>query len=176
MAGEQASAVILRARLPPGLERLRRRSVADATDGLPAHLTLLYPFVAPDGLNDRIRSRIAAVAANHDPFDYRLLRVAHWPDTTYVAVAPVNPFVALQAELGATFPEYPIYGEPADFGFVPHVTIAEGRSTEDPATAADSAWAALPRPARAEALEVIASDGGAWRVVWRLRLGRRGPR
>jgi 2'-5' RNA ligase len=170
------SAVIIRARLPAGLERRRRRSIADAADGVPAHLTLLYPFVDPAELDDAIRGRIAAVAANHEPFDYRLVGEARWPDTVYVAVAPADPFVTLQADLGAAFPDYPIYGEPAGFAFVPHVTIAEGPSTEDPATAADPAWAMLPRPGRATALEVIASDGHRWRLVWRLRLGRRGPR
>jgi hypothetical protein len=36
MAGRQASAVIVRARLPTGLERLRRRSVADAIEVIAA--------------------------------------------------------------------------------------------------------------------------------------------
>jgi 2'-5' RNA ligase len=170
------SAVIIRARLPTGLERRRRRSVPDAAEGLPAHLTMLYPFVDPDGLDGAVRRRIAAVAADHDPFDYQLVERARWPDVIYVAVAPVDPFVALQADLGAAFADYPIYGEPAGFAFVPHVTIAEGPSIDDPATAADPAWTALPRPARATALEIITSDGHQWRLVWRLRLGRRGRR
>jgi 2'-5' RNA ligase len=170
------SAVIIRARLPAGLERRRRRSVPDAVEGLPAHLTMLYPFVDPDGLDRAVRRRIAAVAADHDPFAYQLVERARWPDVIYVAIAPVDPFVALQADLGAAFPDYPIYGEPAGFAFVPHVTIAEGPSIDDPATAADPAWAALPRRARATALEIITSDGHQWRLVWRLRLGRRGRR
>ena len=174
MAGDRASAVIVRAHLPPGLERLRRRGVADAADGLPAHLTLLYPFVDPARLDDAVRRRIGAVAANHEPFDYRLLRAARWPDTLYVAVAPVEPFVALQRDLEAAFPDRPIYGEPPGFAFVPHVTIAEGRPADDPATTHDRVWASLPRSARAATLDVIATDGRGWRLVWRLRLGQGG--
>jgi 2'-5' RNA ligase len=176
MAGERASAVIVRGHLPAGLESLRRRGVPDALDGLPAHLTLLYPFVEPAGLDATIRRRIGSVAGSHDPFEYRFLGAARWPDTLYVAVAPVEPFVALQADLAAAFPDHPIYGEPADFAFVPHVTIAEGHPASDPALIADPAWAALPRSGRAAALEVIATDGRRWRLVWRLRLGRRGRR
>ena len=176
MAGRPASAVIVRARLPAGLERLRRRSVADAEEGVPAHLTLLYPFVEPASLDIVVRRTIAAVAARHAAFDYRLDRAARWPDTIYVAVAPVEPFVALQDDLARAFPRYPIYGEPPGFEFVPHVTIAEGSSTDDPATARDPGWTDLPRAASASAIEVIASDGGGWRPVWRVRLGRRGPR
>jgi 2'-5' RNA ligase len=170
------SAVILRARLPAGLERLRRRSLADAADSVPAHLTMLYPFVEPDALDASVRRRIAAAAASHGPFDYRLLAAARWPDTVYVAVAPVEPLVALQADLAAAFPDYPIYGKPAGFAFVPHVTIAEGASIDDPATLTDPAWAQLPRHARASALEVIAGDGRGWRLVWRVGLGRRSGR
>jgi 2'-5' RNA ligase len=173
---QPASAVIVRTRLPAGLERVRRRSATDADYGIPAHLTLLYPFVEPEALDEAVRRRIATVAANLDPFEYCLLGAARWPQVIYVAVAPVEPFVALQADLARAFPDHPIYGEPADFAFVPHVTVAEGPSVDDPATADDPGWAALPRPARAAALEVIARDGGPWRLVWRLRLRRRGRR
>ena len=176
MGQEPASAVIVRAHLPAGLERLRRRSVPDAPEGLPAHLTLLYPFVEPRGLDARVRDSIEVVAAGHRPFDYRLVAAARWPDTVYVAVDPTKPFVAIQTDLAHAFPGYPIYGEPADFAFVPHVTIAEGAAIDDPAQNDDAAWAALPRPGRAVALEVIADDGRGWRLVWRLRLGRLGRR
>jgi 2'-5' RNA ligase len=164
------SAVIIRTGLPAGLERLRRRSVLDAQDGVPAHLTLLYPFFEPGGLEASVRRVIASVARRHAPFDFRLAGPARWPDTIYVAVTPANPFVALQADLAATFPEYPIYGKPAGFAFVPHVTIAEGFAVDDPATLADPGWADLPRLARAAALEVIADDGRGSRLVWRVRL------
>jgi 2'-5' RNA ligase len=173
---EPASAVIVRTRLPAGLERVRRRSATDADYGIPAHLTLLYPFIEPEGLDEAVRRRIATVAANHDPFEYRLVGAERWPRVTYVSVAPVEPFVALQADLARAFPDHPIYGEPADFAFLPHVTVAEGPSVDHPAATAEPAWAALPRPARATALEILATDGGRWRLVWRLRLGRRGRR
>jgi 2'-5' RNA ligase len=171
MAEEPASAVIVRARLPAGLERVRRRSVPDAPDGLPAHLTFLYPFVDPSRLDVSVRAAIAAVAARHTPFDYRLVAAARWPDTIYVAVEPTRPFVALQVDLGAAFPEHPIYGEPPGFAFVPHVTVAEGDASRDPRLLEDPAWSSLPRAARAVALEVVADRGRGWRLVWRLRLG-----
>jgi 2'-5' RNA ligase len=171
MAEEPASAVIVRAHLPPGLERLRRRSVQNARDGLPAHLTLLYPFVDPSRLDRSVRAAVGAVAARNAPFDYQLVTAARWPDTIYVAVEPTKPFVALQADLGAAFPKHPIYGEPAGFAFVPHVTVAEGDASEDPRLLDGPVWSSLPRAARAVALEVIADRGRGWRLIWRLRLG-----
>ena len=169
----ERSAVIVRARLPSGLEALRRRSVGDAAAGVPAHLTLLYPFVAPRLLRPAVRALLADVAAGHQPFEYALARAARWPDTLYVAVDPERPFIALQADLARAFPAFPIYGRSAGFAFVPHVTIAEGAAL-DVATEAHPGWRALPRPAKATALEVIAADEtGRWRSVWRIPLGGR---
>jgi 2'-5' RNA ligase len=167
------SAVIVRAHLPSGLERLRRRLVHNAPDGVPAHMTLLHPFVEPDEADPEVRRRLGAVAARHRPFDYRLSGMATWPLAVYVAVRPVEPFVRLQRELQSAFPEFPIYREPAGFRFVPHITIADRDHVAEPGLAAERAWTALPRPARATAIELIGTDtGGRWRLIWRLPLGR----
>jgi 2'-5' RNA ligase len=165
--------VIVRAALPPGLDRLRRRSVGDAIVGVPAHLTLLYPFVEPARLGPAVRRVLGAIAATTQPIDYRLVGAATWPDTVYVAVDPAAPFVALQGRLGEAFPDFPIYGTDSTFVFVPHVTVAEGAAVHDPATLADPGWRALPLSGRAAAIEVIARPTDApWRTIWRLPLGR----
>jgi 2'-5' RNA ligase len=96
---------------------------------------------------------------------------ARWPDTIYVAVEPIEPFVRLQADLAAAFPDYPIYGEGSDFEFTPHITVAEGQAVEQEDSLRCEAWAALPMPARAAWLDVIATDGARWDLVWRMPLG-----
>ena len=106
------------------VSNLRQMSVPDAVDGVPAHVTLLYPFVGRDGLDALIRGKIESVAARHAPFDFTMTGPAQWPDTIYVAVEPIEPFVRLQADLAAAFPDYPIYGEGSDFEFTPHITVA----------------------------------------------------
>jgi 2'-5' RNA ligase len=172
-APSDRSAVIIRARLPAALERLRRRSVDDALEGVPAHLTMLYPFVEPARLTYDVRRRLMAVAGATRPFEYELAGAATWPDTIYVEVKSVGPFVALQRRLAASFPGFPIYGTDPGFEFVPHVTIAEGPPIGDPATLGDRGWRSLPRPASATSIEVIARPTDApWRTIWRLPLGR----
>jgi 2'-5' RNA ligase len=135
-------------------------------------VTLLYPFVRWDELDPMVGRKIASVAGRHAPFEYTMTGPARWPATIYVAIEPLEPFTRLQADLAAAFPEYPIYDSSPDFVFTPHITVAEGRRMDDAATEGDPAWAALPLPARAEWLDVIASDGAKWDLVWRIPLGR----
>ena len=164
------SAIIIRAHLPTRLENLRRTAVPDAADGVPAHVTLMYPFVAWDELDPSIGRKIVSVAARHAAFDYTLTGPGRWPATIYVAVEPVEPFVRLQADFAAAFSEYPIYGEGSDFQFTPHITVAEGRAVDQADHIRGDAWAALPLRARAAWLDVIACDGGPWDLIWRVPL------
>jgi 2'-5' RNA ligase len=167
----ERTAVVVRAQLPAGLERLRRRHATDAADGMFAHATMLWPFVAPERLERSVREELARVAQAHAPIPYRLTRVARWPDTVYVAVDPEAPFVRLQAALEAAFPGFPVYGPNRPFEFIPHVTIAEGAAVDDPRVLAEARRIPLPRRDRAAAIEVIArSASDRWRTVWRIRL------
>lgn len=133
---------------------------------------MLYPFVEPDRLGPAVRARLAEVARRHGPIPYALDGPWVWPDVVYLSLDPGEPFVALQRDLGSAFPDFPIYGPAFDLEFVPHVTIVEEGAGCMPLD--DAAWRALPRPAVASALEVIARSGeGPWRTVWRIPLGGR---
>ena len=118
--------MIVRARLPAQLERWRRRAVASAADGVPAHATMLFPFVAPERLDGTVRRVLAGVAARHAPIEHRLVGPQRWPGVTYAGLDPVEPFVALHRDLQAAFPAFPIYGPAFDLEFMPHVTVDEG--------------------------------------------------
>ena len=166
------SAIVVRARLPRALERVRRQSIANAADGVPAHLTMLYPFVEPAGLDGRVRRRIESVARLHAPFEYRMVELRRWPDTVYVAVDQEAPFVRLQADLAAAFPDYPIYGSSSVFDYVPHISVVEGYGLAVAIEREPPSAVGLPAGTRATGLEVIATGpDGRWATVWRIRLG-----
>ncbi len=168
------SAVIVRVALPKALDDLRLRCVSDARRGVPAHVTLLYPFVEPDALTPDVHQMIASIAAANSSFSFALSGPKRWPDTIYAAVDPNEPFLALHRQLTSAFPGYPIYGRPG-FQLVPHVTLAEGECVSDGAIWADPSWSALPIQRSVAAVEVIAEgDGGRWRTVWTLPLADTG--
>ena len=159
-----ATALILRVALPPRLEALRMRCVPDAVDGLPAHVTVAYPFAEPGSIDAAVVGLIAEVVAVRAPWTMRLVERRRWPDTVYASVEPEAPAIALQADLAAAFPSLPIYGGAIDV-FVPHVTIAEGPSADDPAVDADPGWDDLPVTCAISEVELIVrSPVGRWAV------------
>ena len=162
------TALIVPVRLPAPLEILRRRSIPDARRGLPAHATLLYPFVAPAALDDDLRSRLAEIVAGHAPFAFRLAGRAEWPATLFASVVPEHPFRSLYEDLAAAFPDFPIYR--GAYRFVPHVTVAEGPAAVDPAVVDDPAWGVLPVTRLASVTELIVWEADAWRPWWRFDL------
>ena len=169
VTGSGETALIVPVRLPLPLERVRQRGVRDAPNGLPAHATLLFPFAPPEDLDDELRRQVARIVAAHEVFPYELVGPGRWPDTVYAVLEPELPFRALQGDLGAAFPAFPIYG--GSFDFVPHVTIAEGPASNTPAVAPSAAWASLPAERTARFVDLIVQEGTRWTVRWRFPCG-----
>ncbi len=162
------TALIIPVRLPAPLEALRRRAIPDAGLGLPAHVTLLYPFARREALDRDVHALLARVLAGVDAFEFELRGRATWPDVLFVSVEPDLPFRSLHEDLAAAFPAYPIYG--GRFDFVPHVTIAEGAFAVLPEVADDPAWRVLPARRVARSAELVVRDTARWNVRWRFRL------
>jgi 2'-5' RNA ligase len=112
------------------VRELRERFDPSARLGLPAHITVLVPFMAPEQLTDSVRTTIANAFAALDRFNFRLQRVGRFAATAYLAPEPAAPFVALTSALVDRFPQFPPYGG-AHTSVVPHLTVADG----DPANA-----------------------------------------
>ena len=56
------TALVLVVALPPPLEALRTRSIEDAPGGVPAHITLLYPFAEETQLDSLCVNTIRTTA------------------------------------------------------------------------------------------------------------------
>lgn len=169
--GVSESAVVVRVPVPPAVERLRRRWDWAAQAGVPAHVTILYPFIPVNDLDLPVRHALAGIAAEHQPFDVRFARVGRFPTVVYLAPDPPAPFTRLTDAIHARFPDFPPY-EGAFEVVIPHLTVVE--SIEAPLDeVAAVAETALPFHHRVTRLEVLVQGpDDRWRTRWRLRLGR----
>jgi 2'-5' RNA ligase len=158
------TALIITLRLPAALEDLRRRCVPDAAAGLPAHATLLYPFMAAQALDDAVRATLERVISPHAAFSFRLAGLGRWPGVLFASVEPEAPFRSLYADLLAAFPQFP--SGRGRFEFVPHVTIAVEPAASAPETAIDPAWRSLPVGRRASRAELIIRGPTGWDGRW----------
>jgi len=161
------SAIVVRIRVPAAIDRLRRARDRAARRSVPAHVTILYPFVPASELTLAVREQIAGIAGEFRAFDVTFATVGRWPGVVYLEPSPSSPFAALIDRCAAAFPEHPPYAGTIP-EVIPHLTVVEGDDVgvEEIVAAAE---AALPFQAKAAALEVLVeADDGRWRPGWRL--------
>ena len=149
-----------------------RTSPAKPSNGVPAHVTILFPFVpvteVDDGLVGELRELFAPVPA----FRFELRECRHFPAVLYLAPEPPEPFVALTETVVAAYPGYPPY-EGVFAEVVPHLTAAEGDHAVL-ARAEGEIRQSLPIAAEAREvvlLEEVDPELGRWRTHSRLPLG-----
>src|SRR5947209_3522636 len=106
------------------------RSFRDAYDpaaarGMPAHITLLYPFKSTATIDSAVLDALRQCFAGVAPFDFALTKAKRFPNETfYLAVEPEEPFRLLTLAIWRSFPEAPPYGGQYPT-IVPHLTIAD---------------------------------------------------
>ena len=107
------------------ISRYRDRYDPSARRNVPAHVTILYPFMAPALVTASVLGRLRAVAAAVPSFSYRMARTQRFPVALYLAPAPEAPFSALIDGVFREFPDYPPFEGKFDT-IVPHITVAHG--------------------------------------------------
>jgi len=169
---EAESALIVPVALPAALAQLRDRFDPSATQGVPGHITLLYPFMQPGDQQDGVLARVAQIASAVPAFSFTLGRVQRWPDVLCLLPDPSEPFSRLIRALAHDFPDYPPYaGAHGVNDIVPHVTIAQSRRPEDLDAAQEALSALEPTTIRCEEVAFIARQPGQhWQLLWRYRL------
>jgi 2'-5' RNA ligase len=174
MADERESAIVVEL---PELDAVidEYRYVLDPSRrwGMPAHLTLLYPFVRPAKVDHAILSKLEEAAKGVIPFDAEFDDIG-WFAHQVVWIAPSHPkqFESLILQVLDAFPECPPYGGAFD-EVVPHVTIGEGGEVELLRAAVDAIRPQLPLKSRVTSLSLMAgsTEPGSWNVVERIALG-----
>jgi|GEM_PF-168977 predicted protein tyrosine phosphatase/2'-5' RNA ligase len=144
---------------------LRRRYDATVALGVPAHITVLVPFMDPALITAEVLER-AQQALNRTPsFAFTLREVGRFPETAYLAPEPAAPFIEMTLALAEAFPDFPPYGGEHE-GVIPHLTVAHGNARDADTAAAELQSRLLASGAvRAACTEValIENSSGSWR-------------
>jgi 2'-5' RNA ligase len=134
-----------------------------------AHVTALGPFV--DELTDDVARRVAAIAAEAEPFGFVLApHLGRFTDgTLHLLPEPDERFRKLTARLAAEFPDFPPYAGELDP--IPHLTV--DRLSGDVTVASTLALLGdvLPATCRAERLDLAWYEPHASHVVASWTLG-----
>jgi len=161
----------------------RARLDLSARDGVPAHITVLYPFLPPAEIGPDVLAALARLFAGVPRFSFVLDRV-RWFGQSVVWLGPSDeaPFRAMTERAVEAYPGCAPYGGVYQ-DVVPHLTVGQEAGQEDGQTELQAAAEAVRPllPIAAEATEVIVMTGpkpgrpsgspGQWRSVGRFPLG-----
>jgi 2'-5' RNA ligase superfamily len=121
--------VLLVPELEPRIEDLRARHDPAARQGMPAHVTVLYPFMDPVKIGPTQRTRLAETVRGFQSFELSFARTGRFPEALWIQPEPIEPIVAMVRAIEAAFPDYPPYRGQFET-VIPHVTVGLGDSFE----------------------------------------------
>jgi 2'-5' RNA ligase len=168
------SAFLIRvAEAEPRVGALRDRFDPSARLGVPAHITLLYPFMSAELVSNGVLSDVRGIATSMPEFSFALKQVRRFPGYVYLAPEPVVPFIALIDALARAFPDYPLYrGQyPA---IVPHLTVArvdEPEQSRIETELVQSLAGSTGISARCREMTLMENSSGRWQVMQVFPLG-----
>jgi hypothetical protein len=106
----------------PTVYELRLQHDWSAARGVPAHVTILFPFVDGPNVDE---GALADLFARFPVFDFTLDRVEQFDDgTVWLHPEPSLPFVDLTAAVAQRWPDCPPY-EGAFDEVIPHLTVSD---------------------------------------------------
>lgn len=113
--------------LVPEVEHLvglyRSKYDLSAADGMPAHVTINYPFLPIENDDSDIIDNLRQLFSSLQSFSFFFQNARRFPGVLYLEPSPSQPFIDLIQAVALRFPESPPYsGIYKDI--VPHLTVA----------------------------------------------------
>jgi hypothetical protein len=108
------------------IDRFRRRLDRTRRQEMPAHVTVLVPFLPASRVDAAVKEQLGAIFATFPRFEF-VLRTCNWFErrVLYLEPEPSAPFRAMTLAVAEAFPDYQPY-EGAFDEVTPHVTVGEG--------------------------------------------------
>ncbi|MFF9479480.1 2'-5' RNA ligase family protein [Streptomyces sp. NPDC014733] len=162
----QAGRTGLIVRIPeaePVVRSWRERCDPSARAGVPAHLTVLFPFLDESRTDGRVRSALSDILGRHRAFDLRFESLGRFPGCLFLRPEPDTQLRRLTESVVGRWPEAPPYG--GRFAeVVPHLTVADGQDDAVLEEIEADLSGELPVASRVSSVDLMAYDGAAWHL------------
>lgn len=170
--GEPRSALAWLARdLDPVVDALRLEYDPIERLGVPAHVTILVPWLPAGSINDTETAAIRRLAAGAEPFEVTFAGCGRFTDTVHLEPDPAAPFARLTEAVAAAWPSFPAYGGRFDTVH-PHLTVGHFDSGDVAAEIEAKLAPRLPLRAQVNAISLLIEGADRrWRERERLTLG-----
>jgi 2'-5' RNA ligase len=153
----------------------RDRYDPSAAAGMPAHITLLFPFKAPDEIDAIALADLRDCFARFEPIRFSLSAIKRFSsDVLYLAPETDEPFRQLTLSTWKLFPQTPPYGGKWP-DIIPHLSLAwladKQRLTQVADDFVKASAGKLPIPAIASEVALMDNRSGRWKVEATFSLG-----
>jgi 2'-5' RNA ligase len=145
----------------------RGRYDPSAARGVPAHVTILYPFMPPELIDESTLDELRTLFSRFPAFPITFTRTMEFPETLFLAPEPVDPFVRLTRAVVSAFPQYPPYGGVFS-QIVPHLTVAQVKEVAQmeliKAEFAEAVPGKLPITTQVNAITLMDETDDKWQI------------
>ena len=156
------------------VKSFRDRYDIQAALGVPAHVTVLYPFKSPTEIRADVIGNLKKLFLKFPGFVASFTETRRFPCVLYLSPEPAETFRQLTELVTGRFPETQPYG--GQFAeVVPHLTLAQlgnPRKLEEVAAEfAHETKGRLPIRARVKEIALLDNESGHWKIRARFSLG-----
>jgi 2'-5' RNA ligase len=138
-------------------------------EGVPAHVTLLYPFVAAAELDERVSSAVGALLAEQAPMPVRFAECYRREGFVALRPDPIDGLTELTSKAHRRWPDVVPYGG-VYRDVEPHLTVAMRCSEETAVTIEQEVTAQLPISAELCEAWLLVFEG-QWMLQGRFEFG-----
>jgi 2'-5' RNA ligase len=168
MTKPESALVILVPEADPLVGPFRSFFDPSAAQGVPAHVTLLYPFVEPAKIDAKTADKLAGCFRNFAPFDFVLTGPKRLPpETLCLDPEPADAFRELTKAIWKLFPDHPPYGGKWP-DIMPHLTLGQFASEDELDANTEMLTleyaASLPLRAHAGDVALLENTDGRWKT------------
>jgi 2'-5' RNA ligase len=157
----QSAVVVPVAAVEPLVSAWRQRFDSSAAQGMPAHITVLVPFLREDRLTDAVLARLGELCGELPVLEIEFRRTARFPAVLYLDPEPSDGLRALTSAIAQRWPETPPYG--GEFAeVIPHLTVAHDADADTLCDIEADLLYGLPVRARLTEACLYVFDGARW--------------